>query len=88
MLSFGLSHSNLLSRLTQHGDFSYGIYIYAFPVQQTVSMLRPHAGMGFFLASCTTLTLLCGILSWHFVERHALRLKPGSLASFRAQKTP
>lgn len=80
VLSFGFSHSPLLSRLTQHGDFSYGIYIYAFPVQQTVALLKPHASIGFYLASCTILTLLCGILSWHFVEIHALKLKPRSHA--------
>lgn len=61
-------------------DYSYGIYIYAFPAQQLVSMLGkqndwPWTGV---LAASVVLTLLLAMLSWHAVERVALRLKPSS----------
>lgn len=67
------------ARLTDRlGDLSYGIYIYAFPVQQMVvhwsgSSSRSFAEM--FLLS-TLLTFALAYASWHLVERQALRLKP------------
>lgn len=57
------------------GDYSYGLYIYAFPVQQTISLaISPGSGwVMFFLA--LPITLACAAASWHFVERPALSLK-------------
>jgi len=60
------------------GDLSYGMYIFAFPVQQTVvSMGRSH-GWSFevYLALSFALTALLAWISWHLVEKKALRLKP------------
>jgi len=58
------------------GDFSYGIYIYAFPVQQGLIWL--HGGqvtpLGLF-AQAFPVVLLMAVASWHLVERPALRLK-------------
>jgi peptidoglycan/LPS O-acetylase OafA/YrhL len=55
------------------GDFSYGFYIYAFPVQQLMVYLGP-TGMtpmqNILLA--TPITLICAIMSWNLVERPAL----------------
>lgn len=52
------------------GDFSYGIYLYAFPIQQlTMYYLgRPVAPLLLF-ALCLVPTLLAGIASWFLVER-------------------
>ncbi|SPJ23495.1 acyltransferase family protein [Palleronia abyssalis] len=58
------------------GDYSYGIYIYAFPIQQLGASLgytTPMANIAFALP----LTFVCAILSWHLVERPALSLKRG-----------
>jgi peptidoglycan/LPS O-acetylase OafA/YrhL len=76
VLSFGFAHSPLLERLTRTGDYSYGIYIYAFPIQQTVVYLWPKVGIVEYLAVCFAATLLCAVASWHLVERRALALKP------------
>ena len=76
-LSFGFAYSPLLTRLTATGDYSYGIYIYAFPIQQSVVYLLPGISIGPFLAVCTGLTLVAAILSWHLVEKRALAFKPG-----------
>ena len=58
-------------------DYSYGIYIYAFPIQQTVSLFGFHNGLGWFAAlvisALTTLALAA--TSWHFVEHPALTWK-------------
>lgn len=77
VLAFGLAHSPLLERLTSSGDYSYGIYIYAFPVQQTVVYLWPEITIGWYLLVCTLGTLTFALLSWHLVEHRALALKPG-----------
>lgn len=57
-------------------DYSYGIYIYAFPVQQSLVTLgwgtTPLANLGLGLA----VTLLFAAPSWHLIERPALALKP------------
>ncbi len=61
------------------GDLSYGVYIFAFPVQQLgVHWARQQnwsfAASLFFSA---TATLLLAYASWHLVEKRALRFKPG-----------
>jgi len=57
------------------GDYSYGIYLYAFPVQQTLSQLiSPSSGwLMFVLAS--PIAFAAGVLSWRYVEKPALALK-------------
>ncbi|HYD81471.1 MAG TPA: acyltransferase [Paucimonas sp.] len=58
------------------GDFSYGIYIYSFPVQQTVVALSKNS-LG--LVEATVVSLGCAMLlawlSWRFVEAPAIGLK-------------
>ena len=57
------------------GDYSYGVYVYAYPAQQTiVQLLGPHSGWILFLVAMPV-TFGLAVLSWHFVERPALDLK-------------
>jgi peptidoglycan/LPS O-acetylase OafA/YrhL len=57
------------------GDYSYGIYVYAFPVQQTVSqLLAPISGWAMFPIALVP-TCAAAVLSWHFVESPMLRVK-------------
>ncbi len=54
------------------GDYSYGLYIYAFPIQQSLVFLMPKIGsLSLFLAAFP-ITLLLAMLSWHFVEKPSL----------------
>lgn len=68
----------VLKNFGRYGDLSYGIYIYAFPVQQTVLWMGGKS-LGFLpgLAIASVATVACAFLSWHLVEAPALRLKPG-----------
>jgi len=62
----------------KYGDFSYGIYLYAFPIQQ--ALIATYSGvfspMGVFLVAAP-LSILAGMVSWHVVERHFLRKRGG-----------
>jgi peptidoglycan/LPS O-acetylase OafA/YrhL len=57
------------------GDYSYGIYVYAFPIQQTVIALLYPLGAWALFVIATPPTVAAAALSWHFVERPALSLK-------------
>ncbi len=62
------------------GDLSYGLYIYGWPVEQTISYLRPgQTWWELFLLSMIA-TAGVAFLSWHFVEKRALSLKPRGVA--------
>jgi peptidoglycan/LPS O-acetylase OafA/YrhL len=59
------------------GDPSYGIYLYAFPIQQwLIAEHFPLFGFAGSLALALALTIGIAYLSWHLLEKHALRLKP------------
>lgn len=58
----------------KYGDFSYGMYLYAFPIQQLLVMndggsMNPFA----LFALAWPLSILAGMLSWYLVERPFLR---------------
>lgn len=65
----------VIRRYNNIGDFSYGIYIYAFPIQQAVTMLVPGISpVNLFIWSGMA-TLGVSIVSWTTVEKQALKLK-------------
>jgi hypothetical protein len=65
-----------LADFDRRGDFSYGVYIYAFPVQQTLSLLGMNRyGLGAYFVLAMVLTLPFAIASWRLVEKPCLRLK-------------
>jgi peptidoglycan/LPS O-acetylase OafA/YrhL len=57
------------------GDYSYGIYIYAFPAQQTAAYFFP--GISAFAMFCivTPVVVALSIVSWHFIEEPALKTR-------------
>ena len=68
------------------GDYSYGIYIYAFPVQGLVIWaLGPMQPLENMLWSFPA-TLILAILSWHWVEKPSLALVHRFKAEPRLQK--
>lgn len=56
------------------GDFSYGVYIFAFPVQQTLIAIWPGHGAFTNIAVSGAITLLLAFASWHLVEKRAIAL--------------
>ena len=60
------------------GDLSYGMYIFAFPVQQIVVALGSPRGWNFVTHLCASflVTTVLAYGSWHLLEKRALRFKP------------
>lgn len=64
-----------LGRLTAHGDVSYGFYLYAYPVQQTIVFAWSDIPPLAMIALAAPITYLFAAASWHLIERPALGLK-------------
>lgn len=75
--AFGESSTPVIRDFGRFGDPSYGLYIYAFPIQQIVLKFLGRDG-GF--AEKLVLVILCAflisLLSWRYIESPALKLKP------------
>jgi peptidoglycan/LPS O-acetylase OafA/YrhL len=65
-----------LQRVGSRNDISYGMYIYAFPVQQllAVELVYRH-GVALYVVASVLCTIPLAAASWFAVERPALRLK-------------
>ncbi|MGV0878426.1 acyltransferase [Martelella sp. FLE1502] len=77
VLAFGFSSPPVFRGLDRFGDISYGVYLYAFLVQQIFCQyldLAGRPGINFLLS--VTVVIPLGWLSWHYVESPALKLKP------------
>jgi peptidoglycan/LPS O-acetylase OafA/YrhL len=60
--------------IARYGDFSYGFYLYHFPVIQLMIHLGYFRGEPVLLfLACFLITLGCSALSWHLLEKKALR---------------
>jgi peptidoglycan/LPS O-acetylase OafA/YrhL len=59
------------------GDYSYGMYLYGFPVAQALTAAVPAARLWYVNFALTTLAAGgLALLSWHLVEKRSLALKP------------
>ena len=68
----GYFRSGPLKAYNGVGDYSYGMYIYAFPCEQTVAALWRGISPLTLIAISFPATLFAAVLSWHFIERWAL----------------
>ena len=75
VLFLALHQKLRLPSLDHWGDISYGLYIYAFPIQQMIANIIPDVQpiSMFMLSAVVTVTL--ALLSWHLVEKPALKMK-------------
>lgn len=75
MIWVGLQPS-LAFPLFKKGDYSYGLYLYGFVIQQSLVQLFPGLRYWWFnFPAALLLTFALAVPSWHFVEGPALRLK-------------
>lgn len=72
--------------LFRRGDYSYGIYLYGFPIQQAiVNATGVHNPVLLFFMTLPPVIGLA-MLSWHLVEKPTLKLRKGFSMSARREK--
>lgn len=78
----------LLRHYNRIGDYSYGMYVYAFPVQQAAVAVAGPMSPSMNIAIAFPVTLLFAIASWYAVEKPALDRRhrlAGWLGAWRSQ---
>jgi peptidoglycan/LPS O-acetylase OafA/YrhL len=75
-----------LDRFGARGDVSYGVYLYAFPIQQLlVKWIGPATVTPMVLFACSLpLALAAGVLSWHGVEKWFVHRRKPAVATAAA----
>jgi peptidoglycan/LPS O-acetylase OafA/YrhL len=90
LLVFGFHPALLVEPFLRLGDYSYGLYIFAFPIQQICVTLIPNSPWKLF-AACYPPSLLIAVLSWHYIEKSCLtmrdRFKRGNVVPTLTRKT-
>lgn len=65
-----------LPKFLRTGDYSYGIYLYGFPVQQTVAWaVKDSWSWEANFAMAAPITLAVAAVSWHLIEKPCLKLR-------------
>lgn len=71
----GFNAPSWMRRIGKTNDISYGVYLYAFPLQQLLYRLSPGMTIATHLAIASGLAIGFGWGSWLFIERPASRWK-------------
>lgn len=73
-LGFGIP--KLFKRFQERGDFSYGVYIYAFPIQQLITYLFIDQITPFYnFVIAAPITIIIAVISWFTIESKSLKHK-------------
>ncbi len=63
-------------RINANDDYSYGIYIYGFLVQQLLAYCNiQRMGLTVYIAFSFVISFACAWLSWHLIEKRVLKFK-------------
>ncbi|MFG0784913.1 MULTISPECIES: acyltransferase family protein [Delftia] len=77
LIYLGTQSTPILRQFGRWGDPSYGLYLIAFPIQQTViHFFWPTIGSASVLALSVAITTVLAYASWHGIEKRALKIKP------------
>jgi len=76
VIGLGIRKVTAPFRWTMRTDYSYGIYIYAFPVQQALASIDPMMPWAQAFSLTVIVTTIFAAVSWHLIEKPALSLKP------------
>jgi peptidoglycan/LPS O-acetylase OafA/YrhL len=74
-VALGLTNPRRLT-VVQGADYSYGLFLYGYPIQQTIAALGPWTHH-WYLNAIGTLSIgtVVAAMSWHWVEKPASRLR-------------
>ncbi|KXI26825.1 acyltransferase family protein [Paraglaciecola hydrolytica] len=67
--------SGFILNFNKLGDYSYGLYLYAFPIQQIIVFQIPNITISQMIVYSFICTLVLAILSWQLIEKRALKMK-------------
>lgn len=87
-LWFGAARIPLIRSYNRLGDYSYGTYIYAFPVQQAIVAVLPGISPLHMVMLAIPIVIMLAALSWYYVERPALSRRQLLDQLLRRQKGP
>lgn len=85
-LWFGFANIPGLRAYNRLGDYSYGMYIYAFPVEQVIATTLHPASAWTMIAIGFPITLLLAIASWTWIEAPALANRHVLAAQWRLRR--
>jgi peptidoglycan/LPS O-acetylase OafA/YrhL len=72
LLAFKLPFSSF----DNYGDFSYGLYIYAFPIQQMLSFFQLNTrGFTLYFTLSVLVSIIPSVLSYYLIEKPCLKFK-------------
>jgi peptidoglycan/LPS O-acetylase OafA/YrhL len=74
VLAIGARSWPVVRRAGRFGDFSYGTYLWGFPIQQIVVQLLPAAPLAVSVTAAVVATLAIAAASWHLVEKRSLAM--------------
>jgi peptidoglycan/LPS O-acetylase OafA/YrhL len=86
VIYFALVPAGPIRIFNRMGDYSYGIYIYAFPTQQAIVYLWKGVGPIALTLLAFAISFAFAFASWHLVEERSLKLK-GFLQRRRQPRT-
>ncbi len=73
------SKSAVIESINNSYDYSYGTYLYAWPIASIIVLVFSHERLltpGVLTLSTLILATVAGAISWYMIEKPALRLKP------------
>ena len=74
VLAIGVQSTPVVHRASRFGDLSYGLYLWAFPVQQAVVHFLGVIPLAVDLAIVIPITAALAFASWHLVEHPSMEL--------------
>jgi peptidoglycan/LPS O-acetylase OafA/YrhL len=74
-IHLGLRRPGRVAVLVRPGDVSYGVYVYAYPLQQSLAQGIAGLAPATMFALTFPIAWLMGFVSWHWLEHPALQLK-------------
>jgi peptidoglycan/LPS O-acetylase OafA/YrhL len=75
-IALGSARTPVISRAGRYGDISYGLYLYAFPVQQSLIIIAPRLTFAVSVILTLIISSVLAFASWHLIEKRALKFKP------------
>jgi peptidoglycan/LPS O-acetylase OafA/YrhL len=80
----GFATNTLVDRYNRLGDYSYGVYIYAFPVQEILAHQIRGIGPVRMMLAAFPIVMLAAVCSWHFIEKPAMARRHAFTAQINA----